>query len=38
MTGMGMDFSPLVLLLAIMFLRIFLVNSLMDVALQLKAI
>lgn len=38
MTGMGMDFSPLVLLLAIMFLRIFLVQSLMDIAMQLKTI
>ncbi|QPJ60610.1 MAG: YggT family protein [Candidatus Nitronauta litoralis] len=38
MTGVGLDFSPLVLLLGIMFLKIFLVQSLMDLAMQLKAI
>ena len=35
MSGMGIDFSPLIIILAIMFLRMFLVQSLDMVALRL---
>ena len=35
-TGMGLDFSPMVVLLAIYFLKWFLVGSLRDLALSLR--
>lgn len=35
MSGMGIDFSPIIIILAIMFLRMFLVQSLDMVALRL---
>ncbi len=38
MSGVGLDFSPLILLLAIMFLKIFLVQSLMGIAMDLKGL
>ncbi len=34
--GMGIDFSPLVVILAIYFLRSFLVRTLLDIALRLR--
>lgn len=36
MSGMGIDFSPIIVLLAIVFLKEFLVHSLADIALQLR--
>ena len=36
MSGMGIDFSPIVVLLAIIFLQSFLVNSLARFAMQLQ--
>ncbi len=36
MTGIGLDFSPIILILAIQFLKIFLIQSLLDMALKLK--
>ena len=36
MSGMGMDFSPIIVILIIYFLQIFLVQSMMDMALQLR--
>lgn len=36
MTGIGLDFSPIILILAIQFLKIFLIQSLIDMAFRLK--
>jgi len=36
MSGMGIDFSPIVILLAIMFLKVFLVQSLSMFAMRLR--
>tara|TARA_B100000686_G_scaffold320072_1_gene371370 strand:- start:2780 stop:3079 length:300 start_codon:yes stop_codon:yes gene_type:complete len=36
MSGMGIDFSPIVILLAIIFLQTFLVNTLARLAMQLQ--
>ncbi len=36
MSGIGIDFSPIIVLLAIVFLQEFLVQSLMQIALSLK--
>ena len=36
MSGMGIDFSPIVILLAIIFLQTFLVNTLSRLAMQLQ--
>lgn len=36
MSGMGMDFSPIIVMLAIIFLQGFLVQSLMDLSHQLR--
>ncbi len=36
MTGIGLDFSPIILILAIQFLKIFLIQSLIDMAFKLK--
>ncbi|MFQ5482213.1 MAG: YggT family protein [Nitrospinaceae bacterium] len=37
MGGMGIDFSPIIVILAIMFLQQFLVHSLQDLAFQLRS-
>ena len=37
MTGVGIDFSPIIVILAIVFLKEFLVHSLMDIALRMRA-
>ncbi|MDV2494610.1 MAG: YggT family protein [bacterium] len=36
MSGMGLDFSPLIVLLAIYFVKAFLVRSMVDLAVRLK--
>lgn len=36
MSNMGLDFAPIVIILAIMFLQTFLVQSLGDIAMQLR--
>ncbi len=36
MSGWGLDFSPIIVLLAIYFTRVFLIRSLMDLAVRLR--
>jgi len=37
MSGVGIDFSPIIVILAIVFLKEFLVHSLMDIAFKMRA-